>query len=272
LLNLDSVNINKCDRKGPCLFADQVPVIKEAYWDYYDTAIRQYVFLSCRLHQKYYAPSLLQIEESEKYHSGSGTATYETPDLQLTDYNGRWMTRSDDPECYPHRAWDEVKTCNICDIVCDIRDDIKYLNEDGACPFPDAVPGPMYWKVNDADEPCRDFLHPVMLSNIEATNRKRRKAAKAHLWKYLRDPHWLHLQINSGRRMIDVWKTHYHPMTFYFRSFETIALYLKSLPKEKKTPMFLAHLRKNLRQSGSFEQLLKKESERILWEKVERME
>lgn len=44
-------------------------------------------------------------------------------------------------------------------------------------------------------------------------------------------------------RMIDVWKRNYQPAAFYYRSFETILLYLKSLPAERKTPAFLRHIR-----------------------------
>ena len=53
-------------------------------------------------------------------------------------------------------------------------------------------------------------------------NRKRRKAAKVYIWKYLKEAHWMHTLINSGQRMIDVWERNYRPVTFYFRSFETI--------------------------------------------------
>ena len=247
--------MNRCYRNGPCLFGEPKKVIREADWDHYDPASRSFIYLECRLHQKHWSPSLLQIEEAEKYHSPTGNATYEAPDLQLSDQNGRWMTRSEDPECYYQEPFEEAKTCDLCDIVCDIRNDQRYLNSDGTCPFPDPEPKSIYWKIEDNDRECQDFLHPMLLQNIDSINRKRRKAAKAHIWKYLKDPKWMHTLINSGQRMIDVWKRNYQPVTFYYRSFEQIYLYLKTLPKERKTPMFLQHIRGNLEKSPSFEKL-----------------
>jgi len=214
----------------------------------------------------------LQIEEAEKYQTPTGIESYETPDLQLADQNGRWMTRSEDPESYQHRPWDEPKTCDLCDIVCDIRDDERYLQDDGSCPFPDSAPELRYWKIEDNDRECQDFLHPILLQNIEAINRKRRKAAKAHIWKYLKEERWMHTLINSGQRMIDVWERNYKPVTFYFRSFETIYLYLKTLPKERRTPQFVQHIRRNIEYSPSFKQLLRGRSyEAELLRKIDRM-
>ena len=157
------------------------------------------------------------------------------------------MTRSDDPEVYPQKPWDEAKNCTICDIVCDIRDDKRYLNEDGTCPFPDPMPEPMYWRVSEQRaEPCGDYLSPVMLLNLEAVNRKRRRKAYNFLKGYLSKPEWIHAQINSGRRMIDVWEKHYQPLRFYLRSMDTLKLYLKSVPMEKRTEQFISHVMKNV--------------------------
>jgi len=267
----DYIEMNNCLRGGaPCLFGEPKKVPKEAYWDYYDKASKSFIYLDCKIHQKYWVPSLLQIEEAEKYQTPLGTESYETPDLQLADQNGRWMTRSEDPDCYRQMPYEEAKNCSICDIVCDIRDDKRYLNPDGSCPYNDPAPEQLYWKINDYDRPCQDFLHPLLLQNIEAINRKRRIAAKNHIWKYLKEPHWMHTLINSGQRMIDVWKRNYKPVEFYYRSFETIVLYLKTIPEERRTPMFLQHIRKNLEYSPSFGELVRKsEYERGLLGKIE---
>jgi hypothetical protein len=254
------------------MFSDERQLPKEAYWDYYDSGKKAYIRLDCKIHQKYATPTLLQIEESEKFHTPVGSASYETPDLQLADYNGRWMTRSDDPYLYPNKPFDGAKDCSICDIVCEIREDVRYLNKDGTCPFPDVAPEPTYWKVAEQKAtPCGDYLSPLMLLDLEAVNRKRRRKAYHFLKGYLQQPKWLHAQINSERRMIDVWEKHYQPVTFYFKSFETIILYIKSLKKKRRTPQFLQHLRKNLEFSPSFEQLLQKESEQGLLKKIDQM-
>ena len=175
---------NQCFRNGPCLQADHVQVSRGDRWDFYDKSSRSYISLECRLNQKHYTPSLLEIEEAEKYQSGLGTATFEHPDLQLHDTNGKWFTRSEDPELY---RWspDEVKECTICDQVCEIRDMKEYM-KDGSCPYDDPAPQPVYSKVQDQDNPCRDFLHPLLLQDIEAINRRRRRTAKSKLWSYLR--------------------------------------------------------------------------------------
>ena len=249
--------INQCYRSGPCLFAEQRKVPKEGFWDFYDTGSRSFIFLDCRLHQKFYTASLLEIEDAEKYHSPIGRQSYETPDLQLSDQNGRWMTRSDDPECYYQLPYEEPRHCSICDIVCDIRDDERYLHDDGTCPFPESAPQLQYWKIEDNDRSCGDFLHPLLFANIESINRKRRKAAKAHIWNYLKEPRWMHALIDSGQRMIDVWERNYKPVTFYFRSFETVVLYLKTAPRQVRENQTLAqHVRRNLEHSPSFKQLL----------------
>ena len=268
----NGVYVNACYRSGPCLFGEQVKVKKESYWDYYDSAQRSFVFLQCKIHQKYYTPGVLQIEDAEKYQSALATESYEHPDLQLADQNGRWMTRSDDPGCYYQEPYEEPKTCSICDIVCDLRDRTKYLEPDGTCPYPDPPPAPIYWKIDDQARPCQDFLHPLMLSNIDAINKKRRRAAKAHVWKYLQQPRWMHALINSGQRMIDVWKRNYQPVTFYYRSFETILLYLKSIPADNRTGSFLQHVRGNLEKSPSYKHLLRESDyERGLLDKIDRM-
>ncbi len=263
---------NRCYRNGPCLHGKPVKVKREDERDYYDRASRSYIYLECKLHQKYYTPSPLQIEEYEKYQSGLSTETFELPDLQLADQNGVWMTRSDDPECYEHKPYDEPKTCNICDIVCDIRDMEKYMREDGSCPYDDSPPKQIYWKIDDYDRPCQDFLHPLLLQDIGAMNRKRRRVAKAHIWKYLKEPKWMHKLINSGERMIDVWRRNYQPVKFYYNSFETIIQYIKHLPPEKKTRSLLRHIRKNIEKSPSFKELLRKSwYEEDLLDKINRI-
>jgi hypothetical protein len=259
--------VNKCYRGGPCLFGEQVKVGKEAEWDYYDKASRSFIYLKCKLNQKYYTPNLLQIEEEDKYQSGLSTESYETPDLHLADQNGVWMTRSEDPECYEWPPEDEPKTCPKCDLVCDIRDDKRYLNDDGSCPFSDATPYLRYWKIEDYDRPCQDFLHPLLLQDIDAINRRRRRAAKAKLWSYLKEPKWMHALINSGQRIIDVWRRHYQPVTFYYHSFDTIKLYIKNLPPEaRKNRHLLKRIRQNIEKSPSFRQLLES------WEEESKLE
>jgi len=69
--------------------------------------------------------------------------------------------------------------------------------------------------------------------------------------------------------MMDVWKRNYQPVEFYYRSFEQICLYLKTMPKKRKTPQFLQHVRKNLEYSPSFEKLLEDESERKILGKID---
>lgn len=250
----NGVYVNDCTRGGaPCLFSKQVKVSREDYWDYYDSKQKAYVFLECKLNQKYYTSSVLQIEEAEKYQSGVAASTYEHPDLQLADTNGRWMTRSDDPECYYQEPWEEAKTCSLCDIICDIRDDERYLNKDGTCPFPDPAPTPIYWRIEESDGPCKDYLHPLLLQDIEAINRRRRRTAKARIWKYLKEPRWMHALINSGQRIIDVWERNYKPAQIYFNSLDTIKLFLKTIPEERKTEQFLELIRRNVRGSPSYE-------------------
>jgi hypothetical protein len=260
--------VNKCYRNGPCLFGDPLKVSRDGHWDYYDRSSRSYIYLRCRINQKYWTPSLLQIEEDEKFASGMGSATFETADLQLADQNGRWMTRSDDPECYSQMPFEEPKACSICDIVCDIRDDERYLLEDGSCPFDDPPPQLHYWKVNDADLPCQDFLHPLLLQDVDAMNRKRRRMAKSKLWGYLKQKKWRDALIDKGESILDVWGRNYQQVNFYYRSFETIILYLKSLPSERKTSMFLRYLHRNLETSPSFKALVRDEREKRLLEKI----
>jgi hypothetical protein len=245
---------NKCYRNGPCLQADQVKVSRADRWDYYDRSSKSYINLECRLNQKYYTPSLLQIEEAEKYQSGLGTQSYEHHDLQLYDSNGAWFTRSDDPELY---RWpigsEDPKECNICDIVCDIRDMKEYSRENGSCPYDDPTPQPVYSKVQDYDGSCRDFLHPLLLQDIKAINRKRARTTKAKLWGYLKQKKWRDALINKGDRMVDVWKRNYQPVKFYYDSFGSAYLYLKNLPQEmKKNKLLIQRVKDNLKYSPSF--------------------
>lgn len=260
--------MNRCYRSGSCLFGIEKEVDRAGYWDYYDTRRRKHIFLECRLHQKYYSPSVLEIEEADKFYSGLSTSTFEHPDLQLADQNGKWMTRSDDPECYHQQPYEEAKTCNDCDIICEIRDRPEYLLEDGTCPYNDAPPSPIYWGIKDNDTRCGDFLHPLLLQDIDAINRKRRRMAKAKIWKHLQQPRWMHALINSGQTMKQVWERNYQPVTFYYRSFETILLYLKNLPREQKTSSFLRLVRRNIESSPSYRTLLKDEHERGLLQKI----
>jgi hypothetical protein len=261
--------VNRCYRKGPCLHGSPVEVSREEYWDYYDRSSRSFIFLDCRLHQKHFGPSLLQIEEDEKYASGLSTETYETSDLQLADTNGIWFTRSDDPDLW---EWpdDLEKRCGDCDIVCDIRDVHEYMLDDGTCPFTDAVPYLKYSRVEDGDSSCKDFLHPLLLQDIAGINRRRRRTAKVHIWKYLREKKWRDALICKEDRMVDVWSRNYKPVQFYFRSFETIVLYLKNLPLEmKRNSGLLDRIRENVRGSPSYRECLERgEWEERMLEKI----
>jgi len=216
----------------------------------------------------------LQIEEAEKYQAGLGTESFESPDLQLADTNGVWFTRSDDPEFF---RWspdsDEAKTCSICDVVCDIREMGEYMRDDGFCPYDDPGPESVYLKVEDNDRACQDFLHPLLLQDIKAINKRRARIAKANIWKYLQEPRWMNALINSGQRMIDVWKRNYKPVTFYFNSFESIVLYLKNMPVEmKRNKHLLRRIRENLELSPSYKVNLEKgEWEERMLRNVERM-
>ena len=256
---------NQCYRSGPCLHGTPVEVSRGDRWDYYDKQSKSYVYLECRLMQKNYLPSLLQIEEAEKFQSGLSTETYETSDLQLHDSNGKWFTRSEDPELYRWPATvDEPKTCNICDLVCDIRDMKQYMREDGSCPYDDPAPQPIYSKVADYDRSCQDFLHPLLLQDLKAINKRRARAAKAHIWKYLKEPKWMHALINKGERMIDVWNRNYQPVTFYYNSIEAVWLYVKNLPAHmKNNSHLLRRIRENIEYSPSFRECM----ERGEWEK-----
>jgi len=268
----NGITENKCYRNGPCLNADPIRVTRSEKWDYYDRESKSFINLQCRLNQKHYSASLLQIEEGEKFQSGLSTVTYETPDLQLHDTNGVWFTRSDDPDMY---GWpqDDPKTCNICDLVCDIRDEPKYLRGDETCPYDDPAPYSIYQKVQDSDQPCQDFLHPLLLQDIPAINRRRRRTTKVKLWKYLKQKHWRDALINKGDRIADVWKRNYRPANFYFNSFESIALYLKNLPTHmKQNRHLLKRIRDNLDYSPSFRENLEKgEWEVRMLENIETM-
>ena len=265
---------NLCYRNGACLFSEPIKVEREQEWDYFDTRRKSFISLDCKLHQKYYLPSAVEIENRESYLSGIPLQAREHPDLQLHDSDGVWFTRSDDPKCY---YWppdvDEKKTCNLCDIICEIRDWDKYLTEDGSCPYNDNPPGLGYWKVQDYDRVCENFLHPLLLQNIDSINRKKRKAAKAKIWKYLKEPKWMHTLINSGQTMKEVWERNYKPVTFYFNSFETILLYIKNSPENlRKNKTWLKHIRKNLEKSPSFEELLRESwYEEELLERIDKM-
>jgi hypothetical protein len=260
-------------------------VSKGEDYDYYDRESRSYVFLECRLHQKYYSQSILEAELEDQYVSGVSSSLREHRDLQLADSDGVWFTRSEDPECYLWPTYpgeedldekviaDEPRTCNRCDLICDIRNDKRYLNEDGTCPYPDPSPVLKYWKVGDNDKPCEDFLHPLLLQDVKAMNRKRARIAKAKLWNYLKQKKWRDMLINKGERIIDVWKRNYQPVVFYFKSFETIWLYLKNLPPEmKKNKYLLKRIRQNLEYSPSYKECLERgEWERRMLGKIDRL-
>jgi len=267
---------NQCYRNGPCLHGTPIKVKKEPDWDYFDRQSRRYIYLECRLHQKYYSQSPLEAEIEENYQLGLSQRQRDHPDLQLHDSDGVWFTNSDNPESYQFpiasvednesnvNYSDDPMSCNRCDLICDIRDDGRYLEENGSCPFPSPGPEPLYSKVMDYDRPCEDFLHPLLLQDIEAINRKKRRIVKAKLGFYLKQKKWRDLLINKGERIIDVWRRNYQPASFYFRSFETVWLYIKNLPLEmKKNKHFLQRIRKNLEYSPSFRECFGKGE----WEK-----
>ena len=263
--------VNRCYRGAPCLSGTGKIVSKEAYFDFYDRGSRRYVFLECRLHQKFLMVSDLERDREEKHFFPTGTQSSEYSDLQLADQNGVWMSRSEDEACYQHTPFEEPKTCSDCDIsICDIRDWEEYL-DNGTCPFPDPPPAQTYWRIGDGDRPCRDFLHPNLLLDLEAVNRKRRKMAYNKLRKYLSQPYWLHRTINSGQRILDIWQRNYRPAEAFYRSFETLILYLKNTPERRKTPAFLGLLRKNIQHSPSHKSLLEDSYERSLWQKLDGM-
>jgi hypothetical protein len=265
---------NKCYRNGPCLHGDPVSVSRGDAWDYYDKPSKSYIYLRCRLNQKHYSPSLLEIEEVEKFNSGLSTPTHEHSDLQLSDTNGIWFTRSDDPENY---RWspetEDGKTCTICELVCDTRDDTRYMRDDGTCPYDDAAPELIYSKVQNDDKPCYDFLHPLLLQDIKTINRRRARTAKAKLWSYLKQKRWRDALIEKEEKITDVWKRNYQPVTFYFNSFESIVLYLKNLPRHMKSNKGLVRrVRENLELSPSYRENLEKgEWEKRMLERVEVM-
>jgi hypothetical protein len=196
-------------------------------------------------------------------------------DLQLADADGTWFTRSDDPENYLWPEWesdesiedlivDEPKNCNQCETICDIRDDDRYLDKNRCCPFSDLEPQLQYKKVEDYDRPCEDFLHPLLLQDIEAINRKKKRMAKAKLGSYLKQKKWRDILIDKGERVVDVWRRNYQPATFFYKSFETVWLYMKNLPPEMKgNKHLLQRIRKNIEYSPSYRECL----ERGEWEK-----
>jgi hypothetical protein len=263
---------NQCYRKGPCLHGTPKRVSRADDWDYYDKGSKSYIYLECRLQKKHYSQSNLEAEVEEQYLSGLSSQQREHPDLQLADTDGTWFTNSNEPENYIWPTWpgqddsesiegvvDDYRSCKSCDIICDIRNDKRYLNDDGSCPYPDPAPQLKYWKVEDNDQPCQDFLHPLLLQDIPAINRRRRRMAKSKLWGYLKQKKWRDLRITKGERMIDIWKRNYQPVTFYFKSFETIWLYIKNLPPEmKENQHLLRRIRDNLEYSPSYEQNLAK--------------
>ena len=215
---------NHCFRNGPCLHGTPVEVSREQDWDYYDKSSKSYIFLDCRLKQKYYSQSVLEGEVEGQYLSGLSSTQREHGDLQLADTDGVWFTRSEDSESYLWPSFpgeddgdlediveDEPRSCGSCDIVCDIRNDKRYLNEDGSCPYPDPSPSLKYWKVEDNDRQCQDFLHPLLLQDIPAINARKRRATKSKLWGYLKQKKWRDIRISKGERIIDVWNRNYHP-------------------------------------------------------------
>ena len=254
---VDYSRVNRCYRNGPCLFGDPERVSREDHWDYYDSSRRAYVHLDCRIHNKHYAVSPVEIENEESYLSG--LSAREHPDLQLHDTDGVWWTCSNDPESfhYDFLKEDVEKRCADCDILCQIRDWEKYLDPGGSCPYPDPPPQPIYRKVV-YDGPCDNFLHPLLLQDVDAINRKRRRVAKAHIWKYLKEPKWMHALINSGQPMMQVWRRNYRPAQVYFSSFETVKLYLKTMPEHmRRNPRLVERVRENLEKSPSTRKLLR---------------
>ena len=255
----EHVHVNQCYKGAPCLFARPIPVKREDNWDYYDSRSRRYIYLDCSIHQKFWTDSPLKIENTEKWHTPTGRESFETPDLQLADTNGSWFTNSDDPERYSwNPEYDEPMTCGRCETVCDVRDDERYLETDGACPFPDPAPVQKYSGVRDYDSRCGDFLHPLVLENLDAINRKRRKVAYNHISGYLKQPRWIHALINSGQTIREVWGRHYQPATFYYSSFDTILKYIRSRPEKlRKNRQWLRHVWSNSKKSPSYRELRK---------------
>ncbi len=263
---------NRCYRSGPCLFADQRRVTRADDWDYYDRRRKAYIQLDCRIHNKYYSPSPPELEEEQNWFSGMATETREYPDLQLHDSDGVWFTRSDDPECYyyDYEIESTPKTCTDCETICDIRNWDKYLNPDGTCPYPDPPPQPIYWKI-EYDRTCNYFLHPLLLQDIDVINRKRRKMAKARIWKYLKEPRWMHRLISKEKPIMQAWMRNYEPAKFYFNSFESILLYVrKAAPaKIRRDKRTLQLIRSNLEKSPSFSDLLDDPYEEYLLERLD---
>lgn len=271
-MTLPNIYKNQCYRKGPCLNGEWRETTAEEAYDYREGG-RYYKIESCRLHQLYYTQSPLEAELEENYRSGLTTQQHSTPDAQLHDSNGIWFTNTSDPENYhqitPLQALDdeisdpeddydlETKICRNCSIICEIRDWDKYLNEDGTCPYPDATePQPIYRRV-EKDRECGDYLHPLLLQDLERLNQKRRRIAKSKLWGYLKQKKWRDTLIQKGEPISAVWRRNYRPAVVYYRSFETVFLYLKNLPPEMKSNKFLLQrVRKNIEYSPSFKQCL----------------
>ena len=264
---------NRCYRNAPCLFGIPKKVKRNEEWDYYDRSKRTYVSLECRIHNKYYLPSIVETENQKNYESGISTETREHPDLQLADSNGIWWTNSNDPEMYHYDYFKDSieKQCSDCDTICEIRNWEKYLNKDGTCPYPDPSPQPIYKKVK-YDEPCDSFLHPLLLQDIDAINRKRRRMAKTHIWKYLKQPKWMHALINSEQTMMQVWRRNYRPAQVYFSSFEMIKLYLKTMPEHmKQSKRLVQRIQENIKKSPSARKLVQESwYEEDLRDEVER--
>ena len=279
---------NVCYRNGPCLHGTAREVSKSEDWDYKEGG--HYFYLDCRLNQKFYSQSPLEAELEENYRFGLSTQQRDHPDLQLADSDGRWFTNTNDPENYTFITQiepisedfdeegyidiDSPKKCSSCELICDIRDDERYLNQDGSCPYPPADnPQPSYQKVMDNDQSCGDFLHPYLLQDIDAINRRKRRAAKNKLWGYLKQKKWRDILIQKEEPISQVWRRNYRPVKFYYRSFETIYLYLKNLsPEVKSNKHLLQRVRKNIEYSPSYRQCLQRgEWEERMLENIDRI-
>ena len=74
---------------------------------------------------------------------------------------------------------------------------------------------------------------------------------------------WRDALIQKGEPISQVWLRNYRPAQIYYRSFETVYLYLKNLPPDMKSNKFLLQrIKTNVEQSPSYKQCL----ERGEWE------
>lgn len=148
------------------------------------------------------------------------------------------------------------------------------MNEDGTCPYPDATePQPIYRKVQDEDQACQDYLHPLLFQDLSAINRKRRRLTKAKLWGYLKQKKWRDLRISKGERIVDIWKRNYKESNVYYSSFASIVLFLKNMPNHmQRNQQLLRRVLQNVQRSPSYKQCTERgQWEESMLEKIERI-